>query len=653
MRRHLWNPLTKMNMKRQLILLFLIMVCPIVLLHAYGNLQAEKLLKDHVTSAYVELIKQNHTLINRDIETVDKITTTIIQNPLTQRLIPNGDDAVIDRVRRYDSVDRLLASYSTPLNGGEAVYYSLYIYDPNDDYFFAPKRQVVQSGVYFFSDANKPPWFDQAVSMRGKGYMDIIDANVNLSQIRTLAYLRAVNSVVGGSGTIGVLVATKMDMKINESLRSVSLPEGKIWFADNGGRVLSALEPGLTGGYVELPEEGFGHPADRRTELSKGGLVGQPAESQSEPSEVKPGGQSGGVQAEHSDRVRSLIAKGTESGDVFTTVSFMTEESIYVVNHDRRQEQRLIYQIPMNSLLKQQNELKRVIQLITIAYILLGCVFLFYFWRSLMTPLQKLAQFVRTYEPGKLVPETPARRRHDEMGVLMGALYDMARRLNSLIHYKYEMDLKQKEIQLQLLYQQINPHLLYNTLESIYWKSTLEGNSESAEMIKELSKLMKIGLSRGRELIRLEEELEHAAAYINLQQKRYSYKFNVAWNVPDAVKPVRIPKITLQPLVENAIIHGVKVMGEDGEIVISAMLEGERVTIKVEDNGYKPADFAAIDKLLYEETADHRLGYGIRNIHQRIQLHYGAAYGLSYRKREEGGTAAVLVLPATYEDTKG
>lgn len=82
--------------------------------------------------------------------------------------------------------------------------------------------------------------------------------------------------------------------------------------------------------------------------------------------------------------------------------------------------------------------------------------------------------------------------------MLIASTYDMARRLNGLITYKYQMELKQKESQLQLLYQQINPHLLYNTLESIYWKSSLEGNAESAEMIKELSKLMKISLSRGR-----------------------------------------------------------------------------------------------------------------------------------------------------------
>lgn len=602
------NPLTKLNMKQQLVILFLLMVSPVFLLLWYGNFQAEKLLKNHVTNAYVELIKQNHTLINRDIDTVNKITATIIQNPITQRLVPSDKDTVIERVRKYDSVDKLLASYSIPVNGGEAVYYSLYIYDPNDYYFFAPKRQIQQTGVYFFSDRNKPVWFDYALSKRGSGYMDIIPYNFGLSKINTLAYIRAVGNVNNGNEFLGVLIATKMDMKLVESLRSVSLPEGIISYADSSNRILSSTDAAQNGGMLDLPEE----------------LPGIKDQMPYNPSSLE---------------------------DPYRTFDLITSDFIYIASQNEGFGHKLVYQIPIQSLLKQQNELKRIIQLITVAYMLLGSVILVYFWRSLMTPLQKLAQFVRTYEPGKLVPETPSRRRRDEVGVLMSALYDMARRLNALIHYKYHMDLKAKESQLQLLYQQINPHLLYNTLESIYWKSTLEGNSESSEMIKELSKLMKIGLSRGRELIRMEEELEHASAYVNLQLKRYSYEFSVIWDIPDNVKPIRIPKISLQPLIENAIIHGVKSMGEDGKIRIWAVLEGERVTIKVEDNGYKQADIAAIERMLSEEKSDHKLGYGIRNIHQRIQLHFGNQFGLSYRRGKEGGTVAVIVLPATYEES--
>lgn len=599
MRNVLSNPMTKMNIKQQLILLFLVMVSPIFLLHWYGNMKAEHLLKNHVTNAYVELIKQNYTLINRDMDTISKITTTIIQNPLTQQLIPLGSDTVIERVRKYDKVDKLLASYSLPLNGGgEAVYYSLYVYDPHDYYFFAPKRQLMQSGVYFFSDITKPIWFDDAVGLKSKGYMEIINSNVGLSRISTLAYIRAVSNVTLGNGIIGVLVATKMDMKIAESLKSVSLPDGKIMFTDWSNRVLAASNSEMMGETLTLPPQ---------------------------------------------------IAI-TDEMEAEGTLNVMTSDYIYVVNYNRILKEKLVYQIPVSSLLKQQDELKHVIQLISIVYILFGCVVMVYFWRSLMTPLQKLAQFVGTYEPGKLVPETPGKGRKDEVGVLIAALYDMARRLNGLIHYKYHMDIKQKESQLQLLYQQINPHLLYNTLESIYWKSSLEGNTESAEMIKDLSKLMKIGLSRGRELIPLEEELEHASAYVSLQQKRYKYEFQTVWSIPDATRTILIPKISLQPLIENAIIHGVKFMGEDGEIHISAVVEGERVTIKVEDNGHKAVDYSSLDRMLSGDKSEHSLGYGIRNIQQRIQLHFGNMYGMSYKRGEKGGTVVSIILPLNHDE---
>ncbi|WP_042164121.1 sensor histidine kinase [Paenibacillus gorillae] len=588
------NPMTSIKVRQQLILLFLILVIPTFLLQWYGNNKAEQILKRHVTNAYVELNKQNHTLIERDIDTVNRITTTIIQNPTTQQLIPRESDTVIQRVRKYDKMDKLLAAYSTPLNGGEAVYYSLYIYDPNDYYFFAPKLQVTPSGVYFFNKANKPVWFDAAVEKRGQGFMRITESNDMLLKKQTLAYVRAVYTTSEGHGVIGVLIATKMEKKIGESLQSVELPGSEIYFTDTSNKVLASNEPGMMGTTLSLPENVY---------LGKG--------------EARP---------------------------------IMTGDYIYVMHENETSQHRLIYKIPVKSLLQQQNELKRVIQFISIGYALFGCILIVYFWRSLMRPLQKLASFVRGYEPGRRVPETPGGGRNDEVGVLIAAMYDMARRLNVLIHNNYKMEIKQKENQLQILYQQINPHLLYNTLESIYWKSSLEGKSESAEMIKELSKLMKISLSRGRELITLAEELEHAAAYVHLQLKRYDYDFKVIWSVPAEMMHHLIPKVTLQPLIENAILHGVRHMGEDGEIVISAAYEEDKLLIRVEDNGYKEVDYKAIEGLLNEEPSNPSpLGYGIRNIHQRLRLHFGNLYGIHYSKRGGGGTIVTIILPVAVE----
>ncbi|MFC3787864.1 sensor histidine kinase [Paenibacillus sp. GCM10012307] len=579
--------MTKLNIKQQLILIFLAMAFPVFLLHWYSNGKAEQIMKRNVTNVYVELNKQNQTLIGRDIDTVHRIMTTIIQNPVTQQM-KYQENSVYKRVRKYTALDAMLSAYSTGESDGQAINYSLYVYDPDRAYFFAPQIPFNQSGVYFFSDNTRPEWFDEALKIKGRGYLKVIDQQTLIGPQKTLAYIRAVNTIADGKDVIGVLVATNMNEKIASTFESVSLPDGEIYYTDAEHTVLTSNTMKI-GSKLELPDFKW------------------------------------------------------EEGSGVDTIGYVAADFIYVMNYSRPQQQ-LIYKIPVKALLQQQNELKRIIQLITVMYAVSAFVLLMYFWRSLLTPLQKLAMFVRSYVPGKIVPQTPGKGRSDEVGVLIASVYDMAGRLNSLIRDQYQQEIKQKEAQLQILYAQINPHLLYNTLESIYWKSALEGKTESAEMIKELSKLMRISLSKGRELITFGEELEHAGAYVRLQQKRYEYSFQLEWKVDEAVKQCLIPKITLQPLIENAIIHGVRHMDEDGKIIVSASIIDQRFCVTVEDNGYKEVDYERIRRTL-EQEGPTKSGYGIRNIHQRLRLHFGRQYGLGYREGEHGGTVVTVMMP--------
>ncbi|WP_438447639.1 histidine kinase [Gorillibacterium sp. sgz5001074] len=587
---YLSNPLKKLNLKQQLVLLFLVMVIPVFLLHAYGNERTEEILTKNVTEAYAELNKQNSILISRDIDTINRITTTIIRHPLVQQFASLPGETEFAKVQRYGELENLLMGYSTGLDGGEAVNYSLYIYDPDNYYSFAPKVSMTHRGVYFFGDGGKPPWFDEAVGLRGKGYLRIVNPFGPYGRDTTLAYIRAVYRITGNDEVIGVLFASNVEKKVQESLQSVSLPGGRIYMTDWDNRVLASTVP-ATGSTLEVPS-GF-----------------------------------------------AALAEGKES------FHLRTQDSIYVVSNHAAQKQRLIYQLPVEALLHQQSELKSILQLISVAYALFGILLFIYFWRSLMAPLQKLVGFVRRYEPGNTVPDLPETNRYDEVGILMHSMHQMARRLNDLFHSQYRMEIRQKEAQLQILYQQINPHLLYNTLESIYWKSSLEGHSDTAGMIKELSKLMKISLSRGRELISLREEMEHADAYVKLQKLRYEYTFEVYWHLDPELAEVRIPKIAVQPLIENAIIHGVRNMDEDGEIHIRTMIVGDHVEVRVEDNGYKKVDYEALRLLLDSPQGEPSIGYGIRNIHERIRLHFGMPYGLRYRTGELGGTEASIVIP--------
>ena len=585
------KPRSKMSVTYKLLLLFIFMVSPIFILTYYGNLTAEHILKQTVTNAYLELNKQNLNLVNRDIDSIDLMTKTIIQNPLTQQMIPSGTDSILERVSKYEALDKLLKSYSIGVNGGEAVYFSLYVYDPADYYSFAPKdRSAPQAGVYFLTEQDKPDWFLEALRMQGKGRLKVIDSMSSMSQSKTLSYVRAVNNISQASGVIGVLVVTKLEKIIQNDFSTVSLPQGEIFLTDWSNQIFASTAEGV-GSILELP--------DRAKEI------------------------------ERKDGYLDIIHSG----------------HIYVINYSYHLQQKLVYRLPLHSLLQQQSQLKQIIQFISFVYALLVFAAFIYFWRSLMNPMQKLSRFIRSYTPGKHAARPVEGNRNDELGALITSVYDMADRLNHLVNDKYQYEIKQKEAQLQILYQQINPHLLYNTLESIYWKSMLEGSTQSAEMIKDLAKLMKIGLSRGRELITIEEELAHALAYISLQQRRYEFRFRVVWNISDEVRHLQIPKITLQPLIENAIIHGVKNMEDDGEIVVSADIQSDIVIIRVEDNGYKEVNYEEIHRLLNEEMEELSVGYGIRNIQQRIKLHFGCSYGISYSKKEHQGTIVTITLP--------
>ncbi len=595
------NPITKMSLKQQLILLFIVLVSPVFILHWYGNAKAEQILKRHVTHAYVELNKLNNLLISRDIDAVNRVTRAIIQDSVTQRMNADIPTTLLESVDKYTKMENLLAAYSSGVNGGEAIFYTLYVYDPNRVYGVAPNypgSKYKYTGVYFYSDESKMDWIEEAERRKGSGFLRVIPhAQPDSGEKGTLCYVRAVNNIYRSNDIIGVLVAT-MDKKIGQSLQTASLPDGEIYLTDWSNRIIASS-----------------HPAAETT---------------------------------------LKLPASFDTGRSFEgTLDVIASDYIYVMNYNYKDNRKLLYKIPTDTLLQRQNELKRVIQLISLVYAVFSVIVMIYFWRGLMIPLQKLALFVRSYEPGQRVPRTPGGGRKDEVGVLISSVYDTARRLNSIINDRYAMEIRQKETQLQLLYQQINPHMLYNTLESIYWKCTIEGHSESAEMIKELSKLMKIGLSRGRELITLEEELEHATAYVRLQEKRLERAFHIYWHVAQELLTQWIPKISLQPLIENAILHGIRNMEEEGEIVIDIRRVDERVVIRIEDNGYKEVDIEALNQLLKQDPAYPANSYGIRNVHQRIQLHFGSAYGLSYHRRDGGGTIAMIVLPLSREVQEG
>lgn len=586
--------IANLNIRQKWLAIASFLTATIATIGLYSNYKSAEILKEQVTHTYIELIKQTHIILVRDLDAVNQITSKIVQNPYIQQLVPDPMLTTQERVRRYVAADDLLRSYSTGTALAESIWYSMFIPDPQNWYSFAPKYDLVARGVFFFRDDERPPWYDEAMRLKGKGFLKVIDG-FGFGGRKNLAFLRSVHDLSGGGYVLGVLAVTNLDTKLYDDLRSVSLPDGEIYVTDESGRLLAGGR-GELGAGIELPRmRAVG--VDASVELSDG------------------------------DPNFLYIAHGP---------------SVYGT--------KLVFKIPISALTRQLSELQRTILLITVVDLAATVLFVFYFLQAFVRPLHKMAEFFKRYEIGDVMRSFSGRRR-DEIGILAASIREMTERLNALIKDKYVMEIRQKESQLRLLYSQINPHLLYNTLESIYWHCRLNGESESAEMIRDLSKLMKLGLSRGKELIPLEQELEHVRAYISLQQKRYAYRFRVSWDVQAEALGCLTPKIVLQPLVENAILHGVRHMGDEGMIRISARTDGDEVCVVIEDNGYKPADIAAMQAMLADETTE-APGYGVRNVHQRIRLHFGNRYGLAYSRGSSGGTRVEVRWPVVREDSE-
>jgi Predicted signal transduction protein with a C-terminal ATPase domain len=205
---------------------------------------------------------------------------------------------------------------------------------------------------------------------------------------------------------------------------------------------------------------------------------------------------------------------------------------------------------------------------------------------------------------------------------------------------------EKRKSELDALQSQINPHFLYNTLDSIVWMIEGERYEEAVFMVTELASLFRISLSSGKTIISVEDEIKHAKNYINIQKTRYRNKFEAVFEVAPDILQCCTVKLILQPLLENAIYYGVEGMDGDGEIKLTGYRDREDIYIEVRDNGLGMKQ-EMTEQLLTANNRIHKTGSGVGllNVHKRIQLRFGAAYGLEIESKLDEGTTIRVHLP--------
>ena len=267
--------------------------------------------------------------------------------------------------------------------------------------------------------------------------------------------------------------------------------------------------------------------------------------------------------------------------------------------------------------------------------------------KKISSPILKLDASVRAYEAG------------EKPDIYIGGSYEIRHLGNSIQSSYEEIERLMKKImeeqnerrksELAALQSQINPHFLYNTLESITWMIESGKNQDAVFMISELAKLFRISLSRGKTIISIKDELQHCRNYMNIQKYRYKERFETEYDISEEIYSFCTVKLILQPILENAIYYGVGDMDkdEDPRIVVRGWKQGQDIYIAVSDNGIGMRHEDVENILTGNQKAiKHGSGVGLINVHTRIRLMFGKKYGLIVESEPDEGTTVTIHLPA-------
>lgn len=233
----------------------------------------------------------------------------------------------------------------------------------------------------------------------------------------------------------------------------------------------------------------------------------------------------------------------------------------------------------------------------------------------------------------------------DEISDLARHFNHMVEDLKRLMQEVVDTQKEKRQRELAVLQAQINPHFIYNTLDTIQWKALEYGATDLADLILSLSSFFRVSLSKGREFIPLSQELQHVRSYLEIQQTRYAEILTYEVLTDESLEDCELPKILLQPLVENALYHGIKPKLAPGKITISVGISGQDLLLTVEDSGIGIPEMKLRDIRSALEGSISPVSYGLYNVHQRILLTFGHPYGVTLESRPHKGTLATIRLP--------
>ncbi|MDD2968843.1 MAG: sensor histidine kinase [Lachnospiraceae bacterium] len=351
---------------------------------------------------------------------------------------------------------------------------------------------------------------------------------------------------------------------------------------------------------------------------------------------------SGQAESKELDFIRSGLITGK------TTEGYWETDQSYIFTSENDDYQySVFYIVPKENWTSRLKNVSKMPFVLAVVLFFAAFPIFTYVTRFINIPLQRLHSSMLNLQEGDFKQQVNVYA-EDEIGDVTKVYNEMVEKIDDLIDKNYVMALREKQSELDVLQAQINPHFLYNTLDSLYWDAYNTGNLELAENIMALSELFRLALSRGEGEVSVETECNLVENYLKIQKMRFENRMDYKINLLSEMRDYKIPKLILQPFVENAIVHGLENRGNLGMIRLHGYLEQNMMIFKITDNGVGMNEEQLNNLLIAEEIqySNQRISrYAIRNVNERLKLRYGDRFVLDIASTIGVGTTITIKIP--------
>lgn len=569
-----------------------VIIIPLTFVGVYSYCTLENAIMNKISSSIEQTILQTGRMISMDMSKARKISDLIYINPKIQKNLAEYSKMNLDEFQDcYVEMRDDLNILTTFSNAYDVVLY----YKETEPFtlgYSAPKLQceskISNTLAYKKLIQNNSEYYWCTTKLKVFGEFNSESIHVML--------LRNIKSLENGEH-IGVMTVSYSEKYISDILQKVSLGKsGFLFVMDEAGIVISHHNNDL-------------------------------------------------LMTDISDRAYAQKIKKSPSGSF--TQQIGKESYLFNYNNIEGTDWHIVGVVKVQELTNELGYIRMAIIFSGMAVMVVAVLFSIKISNGISRRVKKLAKAMKRVEEGNLDVNIKSGKPADEISLLYKGFNSMQEEIRNLIEQIKVTNQKKRSAELKALQHQINPHFLYNTLDSINWMAASRYKANDISMmVTSLASLFRLSLNKSNEITTVQNELEHVKSYINIQKIRFDGAFDVMFEVEHSLDDFKIIKLILQPLVENSILHGFKDIDYKGEILIKVFNKGEEIHFEVSDNGVG-CDVELMNGKLLDSTnlEVNKGGYGVKNVDERIKLCYGDQYGIKFYDNGCSGTTVLIRLP--------